>query len=239
MAQLLQTLSCVPKMQTSKFLIMHESSKDKSIVCSLQKSVIQVKHCYLNTKYQNPDYSWKTFCVINNINFQEKMSKMKHSNIQRPFAWRKLFLFEVSSCRTQQLLFGFVEGGQMRDSCWIRLEGRMASSLSRTQPNGRHSQLKIVFAMTPMGSGYWWVRRASRAVKEHRPAVNRMKNGSSFLGYTDTSWNAGKSSLSALSVHVGYGQNRWPFSRGYGIIRNVPSHVQCSRLMAPSTLFQC
>lgn len=43
-----------------------------------------------------------------------------------------------------------------------------------------------------MGSGYWWVRRASRAVKEHRPAVNTMKNGSSFLGYTDTSWKAVK-----------------------------------------------
>lgn len=29
------------------------------------------------------------------------------------------------------------------------------------------------------------------AVKEHRPAVKRMKKGSSFFGYTDTSWNAG------------------------------------------------
>jgi len=47
-----------------------------------------------------------------------------------------------------------------------------------------------VLAMMPMGSGYWWVRSARRAVKEHRPAVNRMKNGSSFFGYTDTSWNA-------------------------------------------------
>ena len=43
-----------------------------------------------------------------------------------------------------------------------------------------------------MGSGYWWVRRASKAVKEHRPAVNTMKNGNSFLGYTDTSWKAEK-----------------------------------------------
>jgi hypothetical protein len=34
------------------------------------------------------------------------------------------------------------------------------------------------------------VRRASRAVKEHKPAVKRMKKGSSFFGYTDTSWNA-------------------------------------------------
>lgn len=32
---------------------------------------------------------------------------------------------------------------------------------------------------------------ASMAVKEHRPAVKRMKKGSSFFGYTDTSWNAG------------------------------------------------
>lgn len=29
------------------------------------------------------------------------------------------------------------------------------------------------------------------AVKEQRPAVKRMKKGSSFFGYTDTSWNAG------------------------------------------------
>lgn len=49
-----------------------------------------------------------------------------------------------------------------------------------------------VLARAPIGSGYWWVRSASRAVKEHRPAVNTMKNGSSFLGYTDTSWKAGK-----------------------------------------------
>lgn len=49
-----------------------------------------------------------------------------------------------------------------------------------------------VLASAPIGSGYWWVRSASRAVKEHRPAVNTMKNGSSFLGYTDTSWKAGK-----------------------------------------------
>ena len=28
------------------------------------------------------------------------------------------------------------------------------------------------------------------AVKEQRPAVKRMKKGSSFFGYTDTSWNA-------------------------------------------------
>jgi len=39
-----------------------------------------------------------------------------------------------------------------------------------------------------MGSGYWCVRSASSAVKEHKPAVNKMKNGSSFFGYTDTSW---------------------------------------------------
>lgn len=30
------------------------------------------------------------------------------------------------------------------------------------------------------------------AVKEQRPAVKRMKKGSSFFGYTDTSWNAGR-----------------------------------------------
>lgn len=30
------------------------------------------------------------------------------------------------------------------------------------------------------------------AVKEQRPAVKRMKKGSSFFGYTDTSWKAGE-----------------------------------------------
>jgi hypothetical protein len=35
------------------------------------------------------------------------------------------------------------------------------------------------------------VSMASMAVKEQRPAVNRMKKGSSFFGYTETSWNAG------------------------------------------------
>lgn len=42
-----------------------------------------------------------------------------------------------------------------------------------------------------MSSGNWCVSMASMAVKEHRPAVKRMKKGSSFFGYTDTSWNAG------------------------------------------------
>ena len=36
--------------------------------------------------------------------------------------------------------------------------------------------------LTPMDSGYWWVSRASRAVKLQSPAVKRIKNGSSFLG---------------------------------------------------------
>ncbi len=53
-----------------------------------------------------------------------------------------------------------------------------------------------------MESGYWWVRRARRAVKLQSPAVKRMKKGSSFLGYTDTSWNEGSSSLSAHSTHI-------------------------------------
>lgn len=38
------------------------------------------------------------------------------------------------------------------------------------------------FANTPMSSGNWCVSRASMAVKEHRPAVKRMKKGSSFFG---------------------------------------------------------
>ena len=59
-------------------------------------------------------------------------------------------------------------------------------SVSYCQMAGVHT----VLATTPMGSGYWCVRRASRAVKEHRPAVKRMKKGNSFLGYTDTSWKA-------------------------------------------------
>lgn len=46
------------------------------------------------------------------------------------------------------------------------------------------------FANVPIGSGYWCVSKANKAVNEHKPAVNRMKNGNSFLGYTETSWNA-------------------------------------------------
>lgn len=88
-------------------------------------------------------------------------------------------------------------------------------------------QLLTALAKIPMSSGNWCVSMASMAVKEQRPAVKRMKNGSSFFGYTDTSWNAaegspdvsiadtshelkllnvqGSSSLSAVSVHPGYG----------------------------------
>ena len=44
--------------------------------------------------------------------------------------------------------------------------------------------------------------KASKAVKEQRPAVNKMKNGNSFFGYTDTSWKEGNSSRSAHSVQL-------------------------------------
>ena len=60
----------------------------------------------------------------------------------------------------------------------------------------------MVRAITPMESGYWWVSRASKAVKLHNPAVKRMKKGSSFFGYTDTSWNTGNNSRSAHSVFL-------------------------------------
>lgn len=52
-------------------------------------------------------------------------------------------------------------------------------------------EVLTALAKTPMSSGNWCVSMASMAVKEHRPAVKRMKKGSSFFGYTDTSWNAG------------------------------------------------
>lgn len=38
------------------------------------------------------------------------------------------------------------------------------------------------FAKMTISSGNWWVRRASMAEKEHRPAVKWMKKGSSFWG---------------------------------------------------------
>lgn len=49
----------------------------------------------------------------------------------------------------------------------------------------------------------------------------------------------GNNSRSAACVQLGYGWNKCPFSSGYGISRNVPSHVHCNKLSAPSTLLQC
>lgn len=51
-------------------------------------------------------------------------------------------------------------------------------------------EVLTALAKTPMSSGNWCVSMASMAVKEQRPAVKRMKKGSSFFGYTDTSWKA-------------------------------------------------
>lgn len=56
---------------------------------------------------------------------------------------------------------------------------------------GRDVILLTALAKTPMSSGNWCVSMASMAVKEQRPAVKSMKKGSSFFGYTDTSWKAG------------------------------------------------
>lgn len=41
---------------------------------------------------------------------------------------------------------------------------------------------ELAFAKTPISSGNWCVKRASIAVKEHSPAVKRIKKGSSFFG---------------------------------------------------------
>ena len=41
---------------------------------------------------------------------------------------------------------------------------------------------KKLDAFTYIDSGYWWVSKANMAVNEQSPAVNRMKNGNSFLG---------------------------------------------------------
>ena len=51
----------------------------------------------------------------------------------------------------------------------------------------KYFNFKIKFSilqtvLTPIESGYWWVRSARSAVKLHSPAVNRMKKGSSFFG---------------------------------------------------------
>lgn len=43
-------------------------------------------------------------------------------------------------------------------------------------------EVLTALAKTPMSSGNWCVSMASMAVKEQRPAVKRMKNGSSFFG---------------------------------------------------------
>lgn len=65
------------------------------------------------------------------------------------------------------------------------------------------------------------------AVKEHRPAVKRMKKGSSFFGYTDTSWNAG--------VTVG-GEKGYLKSVRSASKENVHS---THRAAAPCLLFLC
>lgn len=47
-------------------------------------------------------------------------------------------------------------------------------------------------------SGYWCVSKASMAVPEHKPAVNKMKNGSSFFGNTETSWKAKTATITSI-----------------------------------------
>lgn len=71
---------------------------------------------------------------------------------------------------------------QILDNIWKKEDGMYASALSIRYCTGVEIQESKVRATTPMDSGYWWVSRASKAVNEHRPAVKRMKNGSSFLG---------------------------------------------------------
>lgn len=57
-----------------------------------------------------------------------------------------------------------------------------------------------ILATRAISPGYWCVVRASPAVNVHRNPVNRMKNGSSRLGYTDNSWWAtGQANISISS----------------------------------------
>ncbi len=46
------------------------------------------------------------------------------------------------------------------------------------------------------------MRRATRAEKEHKTAVNKMKKGNSFGGYTDISWNAANKNQLDINVHI-------------------------------------
>ncbi len=64
--------------------------------------------------------------------------------------------------------------------------GKTFSAFSSRYWTGAASQATADRAAEPIASGYWCVSNASAAVNEHSAAVNTMKNGSSFRGYTLT-----------------------------------------------------
>lgn len=75
--------------------------------------------------------------------------------------------------------------------CWDWGAGGISSSSStrmkilwqfQSLSSAEQKMSIIAFAKTPISSGNWCVKRASMAVKEHNPAVKRMKKGSSFFG---------------------------------------------------------
>lgn len=72
-----------------------------------------------------------------------------------------------------------------------------------------------VLAIIPIGSGYWCVSNARRAVNEHKPAVNKMKKGSSFFGYTDTSWKTEKQYILCMyeQYHPFFFEKAIPFEK--------------------------
>ena len=69
-------------------------------------------------------------------------------------------------------------------------ESQLCSNQSKTNLTFKNiSPLKWLLQLykkldtfTYIDSGYWWVSKANMAVNEQSPAVNRMKNGNSFLG---------------------------------------------------------
>lgn len=78
------------------------------------------------------------------------------------------------------------------------------------------------------------------AVKEQRPAVKRMKKGSSFFGYTDTSWNAGATVRKRAQVTTSADEQEktwWSKRMNHGL--HVGFSYCTYRAVVPCLLFLC
>ena len=116
---------------------------------------------YLNQFWQNMNLK---NCLFYNFWYSE-LSILVNLRLEKLAKLTKIRIQNLSNCLKWHL------------TVWI-----CQNLISRHALTSHFESFWSIVTCTYIDSGYWWVSKANMAVNEQSPAVNRMKNGNSFLG---------------------------------------------------------